>query len=103
MIATRSGRKYSAPITIITSGREWHPPWLSQVIGGAELAGAIGLLVTRLARYAAAGLGVIMTGALVTLLTHPGGKMGWGGTPLTYLTLLLVVGYARSRQARRGV
>ena len=74
-----------------------YPAWASSVVGIAEVAGAIGLLVPRLASYAALGLMVVMIGALVTLLTHPGGPMGWGATPLLYLVLLAIVAAVRWR------
>jgi putative oxidoreductase len=40
--------------------------WLRYVVGVLELAGAVGLLVPRLAGLAALGLAALMTGALVT-------------------------------------
>ena len=44
----------------------------------------------------------VMIGALVTLLTHPGGKMGWGGTPMVYIVLLTIVGVMRWRERAGG-
>ena len=78
-----------------------YPAWCSTVVGIAEVAGAIGLLVPRLAAYAALALMGVMMGALVTLVTHPGGPMGWGATPLLYLVLLAIVAATRWR-ARAG-
>ncbi len=40
--------------------------WLRSVVGGLELAGAVGLLVPRLCGLAAAGLALLMVGATVT-------------------------------------
>ena len=78
-----------------------YAPWFSPVVGVLEMLGAIGLLVPRLAFYAAALLVVVMLGALVTLFTHPGGPMGWGATPLVYLVLLSLIGAARRKERIR--
>jgi putative oxidoreductase len=75
-----------------------YPSWLSMVIGVAEVLGAIGLIIPRLAFYAALLLWIVMMGALLTLLTHQGGPMGWGATPTVYLILLSSVGAARRKQ-----
>ena len=42
--------------------------WLRYLVGAAEVAGAVGLLVPRLARLAALGLAALMLGATVTNL-----------------------------------
>ncbi|MEV1144437.1 DoxX family protein [Micromonospora sp. NPDC049799] len=42
--------------------------WFRYVVGALEITGAIGLLVPRLARYAALGLTVLLTGAVITNL-----------------------------------
>ena len=68
-----------------------YPAWFAGVIGALEVVGAVGLLVPGVARYAAPALATIMAGALFTLLTHPGGKMGWGAVPLVYLVLLVAI------------
>lgn len=44
------------------------PAWFRLVVGSAEVAGAIGLLVPRLRFYAAAGLTAVMGGAVLTHL-----------------------------------
>jgi putative oxidoreductase len=75
-----------------------YPSWLSMVVGTAEVLGAIGLLVPRFAFYGALLLWIVMMGALLTLLIHPGGPMGWGATPTVYLILLSIVGAARWKQ-----
>jgi uncharacterized membrane protein YphA (DoxX/SURF4 family) len=75
-----------------------YPTGLSTIVGIAELAGAIGLLVPALAFYAAMLLATVMTGALLTLLRHPGGQFGWGATPAVYIVLLSFVAVARWRQ-----
>lgn len=95
-----------AGVTKFTSATRWHdlfvgwgyPAWFSPVTGIAEIAGAVALLVPRLAAYGALFLAAVMIGALVTLLTHPGGPMGWGATPTTYIVLLAIVGALRRRE-----
>ena len=77
-----------------------YPSWFSPIVGAAEVAGAIGLLVPRLALYAASFLGFIMLSALITLATHPGGPLGWGGTPASYLVLLALIWVARWQRRR---
>ncbi|MGN9810067.1 DoxX family protein [Micromonospora sp. BQ11] len=42
--------------------------WFRYVVGALEIAGAVGLLVPRLARYAALGLVLLLTGAVITNL-----------------------------------
>ena len=79
-----------------------YPSWMSPTIGVAEIAGAIILLIPRTAVYGAILLGVIMAGALITLLSHPGGKLGWGATPAVYLVVLALVGWARWSQRVRA-
>ena len=72
-----------------------YPSWMATATGVAEVAGAVGLLVPRLAFYAAMLLLAVMAGALGTLLTHRGGSLGWGATPLFYMALLAGIGVAR--------
>ncbi|GAA3571225.1 hypothetical protein GCM10022197_29630 [Microlunatus spumicola] len=43
--------------------------WLRYVVGGLEVAGAVGVLVPRLSALAATGLALLMVGATVTNLT----------------------------------
>jgi putative oxidoreductase len=70
--------------------------WLRVLVGVLELAAAVGLLVPRLARLAAAGLVALMTGAALTnivwLATSP-------ALPLVFLLLATVVVVLR-RSAR---
>jgi uncharacterized membrane protein YphA (DoxX/SURF4 family) len=68
-----------------------YPAWVSPLIGAVEISAAIALLITPLALYGAAVLAVVMVVALTTLLTHPGGPMGWGMTPVIYLVMLAVI------------
>jgi uncharacterized membrane protein YphA (DoxX/SURF4 family) len=66
------------------------------LIGVLEVAGAVGLLVPRLASWAAAGLAAIMVGAVYTHLSSgvPGVR-----TAATTLVLCLFVAYARRAAA----
>jgi len=66
------------------------------LIGVLELAGAVGLLVPRLASWAAAGLAAIMVGAVYTHLSS--GEAGvW--TAATTLAMCLFAAYARRAAA----
>ena len=77
-----------------------YPAWMSLVVGAVEIVGAILLFIPRAALVGAAILGAVMAGALVTLILHPGGPMGWGATPAMHLGLLAVV--AAIRWSRRS-
>jgi putative oxidoreductase len=67
--------------------------WFLYVVGAFEAAGAMGLLVPRLAGFAAMLLGGTMLGAALTHLVHH--EMKAVPIPLVLLGLLAVVGYAR--------
>jgi uncharacterized membrane protein YphA (DoxX/SURF4 family) len=75
--------------------------WFRVLIGTLQVAGGLALLVPRVAVYAAAGLVVIMSGAVVTELTN---DVGFGPRmPLVYvviLSLLLVFRWHRARRQR---
>jgi putative oxidoreductase len=75
-----------------------YAPWFATVIGICEVLGAIGLLVPRVAAFAAAGLSIIMVGAFFTLATHH--ELMQAIVPLVVLALLITVGYARFKEAR---
>jgi putative oxidoreductase len=75
-----------------------YAPWFATFIGICEVLGAIGLLVPRVAAFAAAGLSVIMVGAFFTHATHH--ELSHAMIPLVLLALLITVGYARFREAR---
>lgn len=74
------------------------PAWFAPVVGVCEVLGAIGLLVPRLAGWAAAGLCGIMVGATITMATH--GQALGSLFPLTTLALLLWVATTRFKAAR---
>lgn len=65
--------------------------WFLYVIAVLEIAGAIGLLIPRLASYAACGLIVIMFGAMYTHITHGQGIL-WN---IIYVVILSVIGLFR--------
>lgn len=60
--------------------------WLRYLVGALELAGAVGLLIPRLARSAALGLAALMVGATLTDL------LVLGTSPVLSLIFLLVAG-----------
>lgn len=76
-----------------------YPVWFSYVVGALEIGGALCLLVPRLAVRAALMLSLIMVGAALTLLTHPG-PMGWM-TPLIHLLILIGIAAARHKSQAR--
>jgi len=67
--------------------------WFATFIGICEVSGAIGLLVRPLAAPAAAGLSMIMVGAVYTVASHQ--QYVQSITPLVTLALLIWVAYAR--------
>jgi putative oxidoreductase len=77
--------------------RSWgYPQWFLLFVGALEIAGAIALLIPRLALYGALVLGVVMLGALGTLLIHPTAQFGIT-RPVIYLILLIAITTARVR------
>lgn len=86
--------KFANPDGWMTMFEGWgYPPQFAFVIGACEMTLAAALLVPRLAAYAAIGLVVIMLGALVTVLAHPG-QMG-PVPPVAHLVALAVILAAR--------
>jgi len=70
-----------------------YPYWFCILIGAIEVVGAVALLVPRTAFYAAVALGVVMVGAVFTVLTHAGGAQAV--VPFVVLVVLAAVAYAR--------
>ena len=70
--------------------RYGYPLWFMYFVGLAEVAGAIGLFVQRTAFYAAAGLGILLLGAVGThlLLNDPFGQS------VPAIVLLILAGIA---------
>ena len=78
---------------------EWvYAPWFLTFIGVCETLGAIGLLIPRLAALAAAGLSVIMIGAVYTLVTHHLSKQL--PVPIVVFILLMLVIFLRRKEGR---
>jgi uncharacterized membrane protein YphA (DoxX/SURF4 family) len=65
--------------------------WFLYLIAVLEIAGAVGLLIPRLAPFAAAGLIIIMFGAMYTHITHDQGIL-WN---VAYVVVLSAVGLYR--------
>ena len=74
-----------------------YPAWFLYLIAALETAGAIGLLIPRLAPFAAGGLILIMIGAMYTHLTHDQG-IWWN---IAYVLSLSIIGVYRWRTASR--
>ena len=73
--------------------------WFRVLIGTLQVAGALALLVPRVALYGAALLIVIMMGAEATELTH---DIGFGPVmPLVYIGLLSLILLFRWHRARK--
>lgn len=70
-----------------------YPHWFLLVTGVLETAGAVGLWIPRLTRWALSLLGVVMIGAVVTHLMHP--PLIQATTAVLYLVLLVGIGWAR--------
>ncbi|OGX92116.1 DoxX family protein [Hymenobacter coccineus] len=67
------------------------PGALAYVVAGAEVLGGIGLLIPRFTRLAAAGLVIIMIGAVVMHATKIPGGLAGGVPAIALLALLLVL------------
>ncbi|WUI03253.1 DoxX family protein [Spirillospora sp. NBC_00431] len=75
--------------------------WLRYVTGTVEAAGAIGLVVPRLAGLAAAGLIGLMGGAVLTqlLVLEP----AWSLLPAAYAVVFAAVAWDRRAETRRAL
>jgi putative oxidoreductase len=77
---------------------EWgYPPWFRVVIGLIEIAGGLLLLVPSVAFYAAGALGMVMIGAIYTLLTKGGPDV-----PVPIVCLLVLAFVASARRPSAG-
>ena len=72
--------------------------WFATFIGVCEALGGLGLLLPRLAALAAAGLTIIMAGAVYTHWSHQ--EFTHGLVPLVLLLLLIVVAWMRMKEAK---
>ncbi len=67
------------------------------LIGAIQIVGGLALLVRRLASYSATGLSIVMVGAIWSHISV--GNAVLPLLPLTYLVLLMLVGYVRRGEA----
>ena len=95
-----ASRKFLAdPLPVATVEALGTGQWLRVVIGIAELAGAVGLLIPRLSRVAAACLATLMLGAIGTHV------LVIGGSPIPAIALFLasiLIVLLRRKYARHG-
>ena len=71
--------------------------WFAAFIGVCETLGGIGVLVPRLAGLAAAGLSIIMAGAVYTVVAHH--QVSQAPVPLITMVVLIWVSYTRFKNA----
>jgi putative oxidoreductase len=74
--------------------------WFATFIGVCEALGGLGLLLPRLAALAAAGLTIIMAGAVYTHWTHQ--EFSHGMIPLVLVLLLIAVAWLRVKESKPG-
>ena len=78
-----------------------YPIWFMYVVGAWEVGGAVGLMVSPMAYFAALFLGVDMAGAVITnIRAGDGARMAF---PLALLLLLAYVAYARRGARSRAM
>ncbi len=94
------GAKLAGASQMVAEFTQWgYPAWFRILIGLAEVSGALLLLIPRLATLGAAGLSVVMVGAIFTHFKNGEGLRAM--IPLVLLVLLALLGYARRpRRAR---
>jgi len=90
-----SGKVMSNPQAVEGFAKYGYSDGFRMFIGACELSGAIGLWIPRLAFWAAAGLIVIMLGAVYTHLTNAEAPTG----PAIALVLLAFVAWSRRASA----
>ncbi|WP_433157953.1 DoxX family protein [Kribbella sp. CA-247076] len=88
------------PVMVEMFGMIGAGQWLRYVVGGLELAGAIGLLVPRLCGPAAVGLGGLMAGAIVTNIAVLGASPA---VPAVYLLATAVIVWFRRSTIREAI
>ena len=89
--ATKLG---GAPSQASSFARWGYPEWFIYVVGLAEAGGAVGLLIPRLAGFAAIVLGAVMIGASVTHFVYE----EWSAVPIPLVLLFLLLPIAYSRR-----
>lgn len=87
------------PLTLQAAAMHGFPPWIRNVVGVVEVAGAIGLLIPAVASFAAAMLALLMIPATITqwISAQPGVFV-----PIVLLALLLLVAWRRNPVAVRA-
>lgn len=75
-----------------------YPTWLSKMVGVIEVAGAVLIFIPRTTLHGAVILALTMLCAFLTLVTHPGGRLGWGAAPLVYFVWLGGLAMALARK-----
>lgn len=84
---------------IVEAFKRWgYPDWFRVVVGAAEIFGAVLLLIPRSGLVAAAGLGLIMAGAVGTHLVNHEALRAL--LPAALLLLLVLAGWLRPRRVR---
>jgi putative oxidoreductase len=94
-IASGGNKLLHLPETVGMFGSMGFPAWFTYLIAGGEVLGGIGLLIPQFTRLAAAGLMIIMVGAVVMHATKIPGGLPKGVPALVLLVLLSVVMYLR--------
>jgi putative oxidoreductase len=74
------------------------PVWFMYVIGVAEIAGAIGLWIAKLRKWAAYGLWIILAGAVVTTVIFV--NVSTAIIPVVYAMILGIIYWLKSRPAK---
>ncbi len=82
-----------APAQVDNFAHWGYAPWFLYLVGAVEVIGGIGLLIPRMAVFAALLLGGTMLGAALTHLVH--NEMMAVPVPLAVLGFLTVAGYIR--------
>ena len=77
-----------------------YPAWFATLIGVLELAGAVGLLIPKLARAAILGLVLLMLGAAYTHIAAGEGMQVL--RPLIFMVALALVWFLRGKPAKAG-
>ena len=72
--------------------------WFATFIGTCEALGALGLLIPRLAALAAAGLAIIMAGAVYTHMSHQ--EYSHGMIPLVLMVMLVGICITRVQEGK---
>lgn len=91
-LQTGSAKLMSAPMMVAAFGKIGLGQWFRYLTGTIEVVSAVGLLVPRIAGYAAAALAAVMVGAIATHLFVLGGSPA---LPVFLLVAMLIVCWGR--------